>query len=63
MLTIIAWMVFIPAAVWAVIFFGVALADVFGKNEVDWRSRRNVRDTVLTLALLLIPGVYLFGWF
>lgn len=63
MFTILAWIVFVPALVWNVIFFGIALGDIFGKQKVDWNSRRNLRDTILTLAFLFIPGIYLFGLF
>ena len=62
MLTILAWMVFLPAAFWNVIFWCVAFSVFIESKTGDWANRRNLRDAVLSVALLLIPGVYLFGW-
>lgn len=66
MLTILAWLVFIPAAFWNVIFWCVAFATVIESKPDETRcelsTRRNLRDAVLSASLLLIPGVYLFGW-
>lgn len=63
MLTILAWMVFIPAVVWNMILFPVVFSDIISKGDLDWNKARNWRDLILSLAVLFIPGVYLFGWF
>lgn len=63
MLTIVSWMVFVPAVVWNVLIFCVAFGDIMGSSKVKWWSiKRNWRDLALSLAVLFIPGVYLFGW-
>jgi hypothetical protein len=63
MLTILAWMVFIPAVVWNMTLFMVAISDIFGQNRVHWFTKRNMRDLALSLVILFVPGVYLFGLF
>jgi hypothetical protein len=63
MLTILAWIVFVPAIVWAVTFFSIFFSAIINNNKPALRNPRNWRDAALSLALLLIPGVYLFGWF
>lgn len=62
MLTILAWMVFLPAAFWNVVFWSVGFSTVIESKTGEWKNLRNLRDAVLSAALLLIPGVYLFGW-
>ncbi len=62
MLTILAWMVFLPAAFWNVVFWSVAFSVLIESKTGEWKNLRNLRDAVLSAALLLIPGVYLFGW-
>ena len=62
MLTILAWLTFIPAICWNFLFFIIVFEDIMGKGQLKW-TRRNVRDLILSLAVLLIPGVYLFGLF
>jgi predicted branched-subunit amino acid permease len=62
MLTILAYIVFIPALIWNVVFWGVAFGMLVEEKGYSWANFRNFRDTILSLALLLIPGVYLFGW-
>lgn len=62
MLTILAWMVFIPAVVWNFAMLVVAFTDIVGSRKIDWLTARNVFDLSLSLAILFIPGVYLFGW-
>jgi hypothetical protein len=62
MLTILAWMVFVPAVIWNVIIFGVAFFDLIDDRSVEWLRSDNIFTLVLSLAVLLIPGVYLFGW-
>lgn len=63
MLTLLAWMVFIPAFVWNMVLLPIVFGDIIGKRDIDWATYRNLRDLVLSLAALFIPGVYLFGWF
>jgi len=63
MLTILAWMVFVPAVIWNMTLFIVAISDVLGSNRVHWFTKRNMRDLILSLTILFVPGVYLFGWF
>jgi len=63
MLTILAYIVFIPALVWnVVLFWGVVFGMLVEEKEYHWINFRNFRDAIISLALLLIPGVYLFGW-
>lgn len=59
MLTILAWMVFIPAVAWNVTFWAIGFATVIESEKGEWVNLRNLRDAMLSLALLLIPGVYL----
>lgn len=63
MLTILAWMVFIPAVIWNMILLPMAFIDIMSKRSLDWNTARNWQDLILSLAVLFIPGVYLFGWF
>jgi hypothetical protein len=67
MLTILAWMAFIPAVIWnmamLIIAFTDIVGDITGDRKLHWANWRNIRDLVLSLAVLFIPGVYLFGWF
>lgn len=63
MLTIFAWMVFIPAVFWNIAFLCVVFyALMETKTTVEWTSKRNLRDAALSLAVLFIPGIYLFGF-
>jgi hypothetical protein len=64
MLSILAWIVFVPALIWNFIIFIVAFGDLMSpKAKIEWTSARNIRDLALSLTILFIPGVYLFGWF
>lgn len=60
MLTIIAWLVFVPALGWNVLFFLIAFGQLVKRKGL---LVRNLIDALVSLALLLVPGVYLFGWF
>lgn len=60
MLTIIAWVVFVPALGWNVLFFLIAFDQLVKRKGL---LVRNLVDALVSLALLLVPGVYLFGWF
>jgi hypothetical protein len=62
MLTVLAWLTFVPAVAWNFLLFIIVFAEIMGNGQLNW-SARNVRDLILSLAVLLIPGVYLFGWF
>jgi hypothetical protein len=64
MLSILAWIVFVPALIWNTTIFIVAFGDLMSpKAKIEWTSARNIRDLALSLTILFIPGVYLFGWF
>jgi hypothetical protein len=63
MLTVFAWMVFIPAVIWNFVFFAIAFGEILGDRKFYWANKRNARDALLSLAVLFIPGVYLFGVF
>lgn len=64
MLTILAWLVFVPAVVWNFILFCVSFSDLMSDNsKIEWKRMKNLRDLILSLLVLFVPGVYLFGWF
>jgi hypothetical protein len=64
MLTILSWVVFVPAIIWNITLFSVAFGDLFSADpKLAWTNKRNIRDMVISLVLLFAPGVYLFGWF
>ena len=61
MLTILAWMIFIPAAIWNVIFFSMAFVETLTKGIATWKRIENCLHAIASLAVLLAPGIYLFG--
>jgi hypothetical protein len=61
MLTIIAWMIFVPAVIWNVLLWSILFLDIIYKQAYTWMTKRNLRDFLLSLAILLIPGIFLFG--
>ena len=62
MLTIIAHMVFWPAMIWNVVFWITAFSQLIDGTPLPrYIQLRNVRDSIFSLTLLLVPGVYLFG--
>lgn len=63
MLTILAWMIFIPALFWNFIFFIVAFVDIVGDRKFSWANKKNARDALISFTVLFIPGIYLFGIF
>lgn len=64
MLTILAWLVFVPAVVWNFTLFCVTFSDLMSDNpKIEWKRMKNLRDLILSLLVLFVPGVYLFGWF
>lgn len=63
MITIIAWIVFIPAVIINVAWFSLAVYQVVEKRSIKaLKQPSNVRDMILLLAIMFVPGVYLFGW-
>lgn len=61
MLTIIAWIVFIFATMWNILFWSIGAMEIVQKNRIDWARTRV--EMIISLAIWVIPGVYLFGWF
>lgn len=61
MLTILAWVVFVPAISWNILFFSIAFADFMMRGSASF-SAENLKQAIISLAALFIPGVYLFGW-
>lgn len=64
MFTILAWIVFLPALVWNVIIMSIAFSDLMSDTRaVNWKQKKNLMQLAVSLAVLFVPGVYLFGWF
>ena len=64
MFTILAWALFVPAVVWNFIIFCVAFGALMSPtSKIEWTNKRNLRDLAISLLVLFVPGVYLFGWF
>lgn len=63
MLTILAWMTFIPAAVWNVVFFSIAFSETLTTGISVWKINKNILHAIASLAVFIIPGIYLFGLF
>lgn len=63
MLTIVAWIVFVPAVAWNVVFFGVVFADIINADWKYFKYTKNYVQAAASLAILFVPGVYLFGWY
>lgn len=61
MLTIIAWIVFVFASFWNIFFWVVGAMEMVNRNRVDWDRTRV--EMIISLAIWIIPGVYLFGLF
>lgn len=62
MLTIIAWLIFIPALFWNTVLFTVAVMDIFdSKSKMNWKNYKNLITVIVSLAFLFVPGIYLFG--
>lgn len=60
MLTIIAWIVFVFASFWNIFFWAEAM-EMWQRNPIDWDRTRV--EMIISLAIWIIPGVYLFGLF
>lgn len=64
MLTILSWIIFVPALFWNVILLCVVWSDLMSSSgRLDWKNKRNIIDLIISLTVLFLPGVYLFGWF
>lgn len=63
MLTILAWIVFVPAIIWNITLLIIAFSDIMGDQKIHWFNRRNMRDVTISLLILFVPGIYLFGVF
>ena len=61
MITIVAWIVFVFATFWNILYFGVALGQILKEEKTNWQCE--IVAIVLSLTLWFVPGVYLFGWF
>lgn len=61
MLTIIAWIVFVFASFWNIFFWAVEAMEMWQRNPIDWDRTRV--EMIISLAIWIIPGVYLFGLF
>ena len=61
MLTIIAWIVFVYASFWNIFFWSVGAMEMVQRNHIDWARTRV--EMIISLAIWIIPGVYLFGLF
>lgn len=61
MLTIIAWIVFIFASFWNILFWTLGATVTMRTNRIDWDRTRV--EMIISLAIWIIPGVYLFGLF
>jgi len=61
MITIVAWIVFVFATLWNILYFVVALDLILKKEKTNWQCE--IVAIVISLAFWFVPGVYLFGWF
>lgn len=64
MLTILSWLIFIPAVVWNILFFSIAFNDITDKKSYQFRGdngRSNLLAAAWSLLAMIVPGVYLFG--
>ena len=62
MITVIAWIVFVFATLWNILYWTVGFwYTVVEPKKIDY-NRTSV-EALITLAIWIIPGVYLFGWF
>lgn len=70
MLTVIAWIIFVPALIWNMMFgaafITIVLEDIrFCPKEVKSQLAmwENWKYILISLSFLFIPGIYLFGIF
>ena len=55
----LAWIVLIPAIIWSWV---LGIVFVVTADRHDWRNLNNWRVFGISLAALMIPALYLFGW-
>jgi hypothetical protein len=60
MITIIAWIVFVFATIWNMLYWTVAVGEIIQAKKTNWR--RETVAMLISLLLWFVPGVYLFGW-
>ena len=60
MITIVAWIVFIFATIWNMLYWAVAVGEIVQAGKTNWR--RESVAMLITLMIWFVPGVYLFGW-
>lgn len=64
MLTIIAWVVFVPALAMNILFLLCLGAELLKPREQKIPiSIEDIRFLVMFFVLMIVPGVYLFGIF
>lgn len=63
MLTVIAWIVFLWMSAWNVLYWSVGFFTVVSGESKKVRWKRTAVEAIVSLALWIVPGVYLFGWF
>ena len=63
MLTIFAWMIFVPAFIWNIALLSIAFNSLVIERDFKSNIKINVLQLLVSLAILFIPGVYLFGFF
>ena len=62
MITVIAWIVFVFATLWNILYWSVGFwYTVVEPKKINYK--RTSVEALITLAIWIIPGVYLFGWF
>jgi hypothetical protein len=62
MLSIVAHVVFWPALIWNVAFWIAAFLQTMKGSSLPFEIKmRNAKDGILSLVVLFIPGLYLFG--
>jgi hypothetical protein len=70
MLTVLAYVVFIPALLFNIVLFLVMFNDLIKGNYKAFIDPTNLRDTfiiivimMVPITIMMVPGVYLFGWY
>ena len=60
MLTIIAWCAFVMASIWNIAILAAVIALLAESKKVF--TLRNTFQLIVSFAVWMIPGIYLFGW-
>ena len=60
MLNLLAWFVFVPAMVWNILMWCIVFVQFIERQLVF--TKRDAIDFLVSTVLMLVPGVYLFGW-